>query len=89
MPYKKLIFLILLSTFSLSCSDDNSGNPNVEIDKKALLVNYADNLIIPAFEDLYTKSNTLNERFIELKAEYNEQNFNKVKQTFYDLLNIL
>ena len=61
MLFKNLCFLILLSSLTLSCSDDNSGNTKVDIDKKALLTNYADNLIIPAFEDLYTKSNTLNE----------------------------
>ncbi len=87
MPFKKLILFMLLFTFSLSCSDDNGGNPKVEIDKKALLTNYADNLIIPAFEDLYLKSNTMNERFIELKAEYSEQKFNKVRQAFSDLRN--
>lgn len=87
MLFKNLCFLILLSSLTLSCSDDNSGNTKVDIDKKALLTNYADNLIIPAFEDLYTKSNTLNERFIELKTEYTEQNFNKVRQAFSDLRN--
>lgn len=85
MPFKKIILLVLLCSFSLSCSDDTGGNPKVEIDKKALLTNYADNLIIPAFEDLYLKSNTLNERFGELKAEYSEQKFNKVRQAFSDL----
>ncbi len=87
MLFKKLVLLILLSSFTLSCSDDNTGNPKIEIDKKALLTNYADNLIIPAFEDLYQKSNTLNERFGELKLEYSEQQFNKVRQAFSDLRN--
>lgn len=65
-----------------ACSDDNSGNPKVELDKKALLTNYADNLIIPAFEDLYQKSNTLSEKFTDIKSEYSEIKFNELRQAF-------
>ena len=83
---KKLVLIIIvISSFLLACSEDKTGNPKVEIDKKALLTNYADNLIIPAFEDLYQKSNTLSQRFGELKAEYSESKYNKVRQAFVEL----
>ncbi|PKL81109.1 MAG: hypothetical protein CVV25_01335 [Ignavibacteriae bacterium HGW-Ignavibacteriae-4] len=87
MIFKKVIYVLFIAVFMLSCSNENTGNPKIDIDKKALLTNYADNLIIPAFEDLYLKSNTLIERFAELKLEYSEQRYNKVRQAFSDLRN--
>lgn len=85
MQVKRIILFVLLSAIALSCSDDNGGNSKIDIDKKALLVNYADNLIIPSFENLYQNTISLNNSFLELKNEYSEQNFNKFRQAFFVL----
>lgn len=83
---KNILLLLIISTCIITaCSDDKTGNPKVEIDKKALLTNYADNLIIPAFEDLYQKSNILSEKFIDIKADYSETKFNELRKAFTNL----
>ena len=79
---KTILAIIILCCLLTACSDDNGGNPKVELDKKALLTNYADNLIIPAFEDLYQRSNTLSEKFADIKSEYSETKFNELRQAF-------
>lgn len=55
---KKIFPLILLAIFIAACSssDDNvttpNENPNVSFDRAGMLRNFADNLIIPAYENL-------------------------------------
>jgi hypothetical protein len=58
---KLLIHLLLFSTslvLILACNSD-SGNPSDDFDRKAMLENFAQNLIQPAFEDLQTQVNAL------------------------------
>ena len=55
---KKIFPIVLLALFIAACSsnDDNvttpNPNPDVSFDRAGMLRNYADNLIIPAYENL-------------------------------------
>lgn len=53
---KIILFVIVVVAISCSSSDDNGGSNNDDgFDRTALLTNIADNVIIPAFQDLQTK----------------------------------
>lgn len=54
---KRLIFLLIIAVVISCSSDDSSGSNNSGdgFDRTALLTNMADNIIIPAFEDLATQ----------------------------------
>ncbi|AOW21321.1 imelysin family protein [Urechidicola croceus] len=61
---KKLITLLTISLIILACSsssDEDSGGemPDNNFDRTALLSNIADNIIIPAFQDLQTEISIL------------------------------
>jgi len=84
MNYKFIIIAILSPVLFISCSDDTT-KPNEEIDKKALLVNYADNLIIPAYSELYEQSKVLKDRFEELKNNYSDSLSSLIRVEFGDL----
>lgn len=84
MNYKFIIIAILSAVLFISCSDDTT-KPNEEIDKKALLVNYADNLIIPAYSELYEQSKVLKDRFEELKNNYSDSLSSLIRVEFGDL----
>ena len=85
MLFNKIIIVLLFSSIILSCSDDNGGNPKVDIDKEALLTNYADNLIIPSFELLYSNVLDLEKKFEDLEAGYDESKLNKLQQSFHEV----
>ena len=85
MNYKNLLILILLSVVIVSCSDDNGGNPKSDIDKTALLTNYADNFIIPAYDTLHQKITILESTLNELKNSYNQLTLNMLRTNFTEL----
>lgn len=54
----KATILLLIMLFSISCGKESSGpgdQTKDEFDKSAMLINYADNLIIPAYTSLQEK----------------------------------
>lgn len=59
----RISFSVLLLGFSAlfvgSACDNNSGNPSDNFDRQAMLRNYADNLIKPAYSDLKNKVEAL------------------------------
>ena len=61
---QKNIILTLSMIFVLFSCGDNGGNdpepPVDNFDRKALLVDLADGIIIPAFEDYVSKTQSLN-----------------------------
>lgn len=65
MGYKHTIWVICILVLTLiadSCDsgdDEDGGNPPVEFDRAAMLTNYADNLIIPAYEHLQSAVDNL------------------------------
>lgn len=51
----KQILILCLAFFCISCGDSGSGNTNDTFDRSAMLRNYADNYIVPAYEALYLR----------------------------------
>ncbi|MCB4808110.1 imelysin family protein [Tamlana sp. 62-3] len=60
---KKIILGTIIVGFIIACSSSSggSGGTTDNYDRSALLVNLADNIIIPAFQDLETELSTLTE----------------------------
>lgn len=59
---KKILFLfsfISIVVVACSSSEDSNDSPATSYDKTALLTNWADNIIIPSFENYQTKVNVL------------------------------
>jgi predicted lipoprotein len=59
---KKFFSVVVATAFIMACSsssDDGSGNKNDDFDRALLLTNLADNLVIPALQDLNLKLATL------------------------------
>ncbi|MDW5290340.1 imelysin family protein [Formosa sp. PL04] len=57
---KNTLYLIGIVLICFSCSSDNGSDTNISnYDKQAMLINWADNLIIPAFTDYQTKTEDL------------------------------
>lgn len=52
---KKTIYLLLLVCTLFACTTDEEGDNTDNFDREALLTQVADNMIIPAYEDLATK----------------------------------
>lgn len=79
---KNILILCVISFAIASCSDDNVNNPKVDLDKKALLENYADFLIIPSYDSLFTAVKQLKSTYNDLAAGYSESKLNKLQQAF-------
>lgn len=78
--FKKAILLIAIVFVAIACtsSDDSSNNGNDGFDREALLINYADNIIIPALENFESKLAAM---------DIARENFvNDINQTNLDLL---
>jgi predicted lipoprotein len=57
------LFILIIVLFSLSCGDNGSSEPEIPIDnfdRKELLIDAADGIIIPAFEDYVSRIQILN-----------------------------
>ncbi|MCS6988974.1 MAG: imelysin family protein [Chloroherpetonaceae bacterium] len=54
-----------LSLFSLKCGDKAAENSGDAFNRRAMLENYADNVIIPSFAELQGKTNALNDAVAE------------------------
>ena len=59
--FNKYTFLALagLAILNSSCSDSDSG-PKSEYDREAMLANYADNLIVPGYQQFKTETDEMN-----------------------------
>jgi len=59
---KKTLFLLLIGMIVFACSQDESTAPeenNDAFDRKAMLVNWADNIIVPSYTAFNTEGNNL------------------------------
>ncbi|MGJ8744506.1 imelysin family protein [Polaribacter sp.] len=59
--FRKILLLVVLIGVVYSCSSSDEAEPTVKdsFDRNAMLVNIADNIIIPAYDDFSTKLATL------------------------------
>ncbi|MFK7831815.1 MAG: imelysin family protein [Winogradskyella sp.] len=82
----KLIFpfIILCCVAIYSCSDDDSVNSNNadSFDRQVMLANWADNIIIPAYQDFNTKVTALKTASDTFEANPNDANLNALRQTW-------
>ena len=59
---KKGLFLLLMGMIVFACSEDESTNPDESddaFDRKAMLVNWADNIIVPSYTAFNTEAKNL------------------------------
>lgn len=86
---KKLFWSVLLISTILACSsssDDNSGGGNNGdgYNRGALLINFADNIIIPAFQDLEAKLSTLKTNKDTFVATPNQSNLEALRMSWIE-----
>jgi predicted lipoprotein len=84
----KLIFpfIILCCIGIYSCSDDDSinGNNADNFNRRVMLTNWADNIIIPAYKDFETKVNALKIASDTFEMSPSVDNFDTLRQTWED-----
>ncbi|MBT8244843.1 MAG: imelysin family protein [Winogradskyella sp.] len=84
----KFIFLVIIlcCVGIYSCSDDESLNANNtgNFDRQAMLVNWVDDLIIPAYQDFNTKVTALKSASNTFESLPNQTNLNNLRQTWED-----
>ena len=83
------IFLLLTAfTLTIACtsssSDDSSGGGSDNYDRSALLTNVADNIIIPAFEDLQSKLSDLDTARANFVNELNQSNLDALSDAWLE-----
>ncbi len=81
---KNILFIFLaIIALAIGCDSgsDDSGNMNVEDDynRKAMLTDWADNIIIPGFEDLLNKAQSLKEAVQTFSNDPTMDNLNAVR----------
>lgn len=80
---KLFIPLLLLGIFyTSSCNKDNGNGTEDGFERKAMLVNYADKLIIPSINQLSTEVNLLDASIKTLAAETTEENLLKAQNAW-------
>lgn len=85
MKYSRILLLAML-VFS-ACSTDNTGDDSGDsgtdsFDRSAMLANWADNIIAPAFENFNSSTQNLEEKTNLFVAEPSEENLAALRETF-------
>ena len=71
---KKILVVVSILALLFSCGDNDAAETSNDFDRTALLTNWADNIIIPAYTDYQTKVNTLNTSIIDFNVNPTEAN---------------
>lgn len=79
-----LLTIIILWSCSSDDDSDTNNNQNDGFDRSAMLVNWADNIIIPTYEDLNTKLETLVTQKDVFIAEPNATNLESFRTAWKD-----
>lgn len=82
--YHIIIILLLLSL--AACNDDSSNVRENDFDRGALLVNLADNLIIPSFKDLQSKVNAMETAKNAFLADASAANLEALQATWQEAM---
>ncbi|MCB9426551.1 MAG: imelysin family protein [Flavobacteriales bacterium] len=83
---QKIVLSLLLLTIVYSCDEPTSTNNNTSdsFDRGALLTNLADNIIIPAFEDLTTQLTALKNKKDDFIASPNQSTLTALRTAWLD-----
>ncbi|ESU25267.1 irpA protein [Flavobacterium enshiense DK69] len=83
---KKILLLIGFTAFFAACSSDNGGSDSSGdgYDRTALLTNWADNLIIPSFENYQIKVAALQTKVGDFTAAPSETGLGEVRTAWID-----
>lgn len=77
---KKIFSLIiLLSVISLSCEKEKENEEIGQFDRELMLKNYAENLIIPSFNNLSSSINNMINSINEFEINQTEENLEKIQ----------
>jgi len=77
---KKIVLLLLGTVMFWGCSDSGpSGTETDYFDRQAILVNWADNIILPAFEAFAAETESLNSSANDFTTEPNAQSLNSLR----------
>ncbi len=77
---KKIVLLLLGTVMFWGCSDSGpSGTETDDFDRQAILVNWADNIILPAFEAFAAETESLNSAANDFTTEPNAQSLNSLR----------
>lgn len=80
---KKILVVVCVIALLFSCGDnDNSVETSNDFDRTALLTNWADNIIIPAYSNYQTKVNTLNTAIVSFNSNPTEANLLLVRNNW-------
>jgi predicted lipoprotein len=80
----KTASLLLIAATLFSCSDSDDDNQQGPFDRKAMLTNYADNTVIPAYGLLHSKLQALVSSTESLAAEPNGQNLEAAQNSWIE-----
>ncbi|WP_196895182.1 imelysin family protein [Aureivirga marina] len=87
---KKVLFL-LIAVLAISCGSDDSGsngNGTDNFDRKVMLENWADNIIIPSYEDFQSKMNDLNQKTEAFVADATAENLESLRTSWLNAYKI-
>ncbi|MEW7291233.1 imelysin family protein [Aquimarina penaris] len=84
---KFLLSFSVLAIFLTACSSSDEGGtvvPGDSFDRKAMLENMADNMIIPAYQNFSNDMSALKDAATNFTTTTNEDNFNNLRSTWSD-----
>lgn len=82
---KKYLVLFTLAFVVFACTrndDSSTDESNDSFDRQAMLVNWADNIIIPSYQSFVTKTGALNTEVSSFTANPTETTLNNLKATY-------
>jgi len=83
---KKILFLCSFIALVIACSssEDSNDSQTTNYDRTALLTNWADNIIIPSFEDYQAKVNTLSSNVTAFTTTPTEANLATLRTSWLE-----
>lgn len=81
---KKTVFLVLAALVLVSCGSDDGGKggPADNFDRGAMLANWADNIIIPSFENFANETQTLRETTDAFAVDPSQANLDALRSAY-------
>ncbi len=79
---RKALPVILTGVLFISCKDENPLNKKVDFDRKAMLTNWADNIVLPAFENFDQEVSTLATKVTAFTTNTGTVNLADLQQQF-------